>query len=161
MGGWVLNRSRVRFFYPSSIIPSIISLIVGDSSPLVYLSIKKLCAFESPRAAAFSAAKIGRSGSEIQSENNRSVLSKSDSSESGLLIGIPFNSLVGEGFLTPTHDGGGSREEEGACARFGCGTTDSGLPLTSACMLTLTSHAGRRGRRASLLSDSLVRLLQY
>jgi len=84
--------------------PSIISLMVGDSSPLVYLSIKKLCAFGSPRAAAFSAAKIGRSGSEIQSENNRSVLSKSDSSEYGLLIGIPFNSLVGEGFLTPTHN---------------------------------------------------------
>ena len=134
--------------------------MVGDSSPLVYLSIKKLCAFESPRAAAFSAAKIGRSGSEIQSENNRSVLSKSDSSESGLLIGIPFNSLVGEGFLTPTHDGGGSREEEEACARFGCGTTDSGLPLwkSSACALSPCTRGGVDG--ALLFSARELELCQ-
>ena len=52
--------------------PSIISLMVGDSSPLVYLSIKKLCAFGSPRAAAFSAAKIGRSG--YVRKSNRKII---------------------------------------------------------------------------------------
>ena len=67
------------FGHPFSIMPSIISLMVGDSSPLVYLSIKKLCALRSPREAAVSAAKIGRSDSEIRfSEIRFSLYSKSD-----------------------------------------------------------------------------------
>jgi hypothetical protein len=39
--------------------------------------------------------------------------------------------LVREGILFLTHNRG-SREEEEACARFGSGTTDSGLPQSSA-----------------------------
>ena len=145
MGGRVLNRSRVRFFfYPFSIIPSIISLMVGDSSPLVYLSIKKRCAFRSPREAAVSAAKIGRSDSEIRfSEIRFSFSSKSDLSElclsnrltPGLLIGIPINSLVGEGFLVPTHDGGG-RERRRRHAH--ASTTAPPIP---GCRCPLHAHA--------------------
>ena len=41
--------------------------------------------------------------------------------------------------------GGGQREEEEACARFGNGATDSGLPLSSACARSTCTRGGVDG----------------